>query len=177
MKPFWLNFLIRVLLAAPFVYIFFTVSAFLLSPIFLVVAAIILAQPLAELVVDSLSNLFTSSARFDRPQPIYSIPEARRAEGKYEEAMEGFESLIEKHPQEVHAYVEMIEIAHTHLHDADRARAIYERGLHALKDKSKRAALTRIYEAMLSQQTDSVVAPVRKIQLKDDRAAEPQSVP
>lgn len=154
MKPFWLTFLIRVLLATPFLVIFFTVSASLLSPFFLVIAALILARPVCELIVDSASGLFTSSARFDRPQPVYSIPQARRAEGKFEEAMTGFEALISKHPEEVHAYVEMIEIAVKDLHDTERARDIYERGQSALKDASKKAALATLYRGITAPSSD-----------------------
>ena len=49
----------------------------------LIVAAILLAKPLAGLIGDWFSGLFVPRERFAKPQPMYSIPEGRMAAENY----------------------------------------------------------------------------------------------
>lgn len=113
-----------------------------------IVGAIILAFPLAELLAEPTGNLFWPGARFDHPQPAYSIPQSKRARGLYEEAMAGFEKIAEEHPHEVQPYIEMIDIAIVNLHDPERAKAIFHRGMSVLKKEEDRETLARMYGAI-----------------------------
>ncbi len=117
----------------------------------ILIGAIILAFPLARLVAEPLGSLFYPGERFDRPQPMYSIPQSKRANGLYEEAIAGFEKIAEDYPNEVKPYIEMIDIAIRDLKDARRAGAIYHRGIAALKKEEDRANLTRMYGAIRSR--------------------------
>jgi len=114
----------------------------------IIVAAIILAFPLARLVVESSGKLFWPSRHFDRPQPMYSIPEAQRARGHYEEAMTGFEKIAEEFPDELKPFVEMIDIAIRDFKDPARAKEIYQRGIALLKREKDREALAKMYSAI-----------------------------
>ena len=114
----------------------------------MIVGAIILAFPLAELFAEPTGNLFWPDERFDRPQPAYSIPQSKRARGLYEEAMAGFEKIAEEHPEETQPYVEMIDIAIVNLHDPQRAHAIFLRGVSVLEKEEDRATLVRMYGAI-----------------------------
>ncbi|MCX6993851.1 MAG: hypothetical protein NT011_12020 [Kiritimatiellaeota bacterium] len=114
----------------------------------IILGAVILAFPLAELFAEPTGNLFWPSAQYDRPQPQYSIPQSKRARGLYEEAMAGFEKIAEEHSQEVQPYVEMIDIAIVNLHDPERAKVIFQRGIAVLKKDEDREALARMYRAI-----------------------------
>jgi len=117
----------------------------------ILIGAIILAFPLACLIAEPLGNLFYPGERFNRPLPMYGIPQAKRAKGLYEEAIAGFEKIAEDYPNEVKPYIEMIDIAIRDLKDARRAGAIYHRGIAALKKEEDRANLTRMYGAIQSR--------------------------
>ena len=116
-----------------------------------IMGAVIVAAPLAELIAEPAGNLFWPSARYDRPQPAYSIPQSKRARGLYEEAMAGFEEIAGEHPQEVQPYVEMIDIAIVNLHGPERAKAILQRGFFILKKDEDREALVRMYCAITTR--------------------------
>ena len=84
---------------------------FIFGMVIFVVAAIIMGMPLAGVVAEFVSNIFYPSEHYKKPQPVYGIPEAKRAKGLYQEAFDGFQKLSEEHPQVLKAYVEMIDIA------------------------------------------------------------------
>lgn len=116
-----------------------------------VVAAIIVASPLARLVAEPTGKLFYASEHFDRPQPLYSIAQAKRVRGLHEEALERYEEIAEEYPGETRPYEEMIDIAIMDLDDQDRALRIYELGMSRIKRHQDRDALTRMYRAIRSR--------------------------
>ena len=67
----------------------------------LVIAAILLAKPLAGFIGDWLGALFMPGERFDKPPPMYSIPEGRMAREDYAGALEAFAQLAAEHPEEI----------------------------------------------------------------------------
>lgn len=117
-------------------------------------AAIILAFPVAELLAEPASGLFYPGGTPEKPPPMYSIPESKRARGLYEEAMDGMEEIVRKFPGEVRPYITMIEIAIVDLKDPERASAVYDRGMAALSRTADRHALTQMYLGNCSRLTD-----------------------
>ncbi len=117
----------------------------------IILGAIILAFPLARLVAEPGGNLYWPGKELDRPQPMYSIPQAKRARGLFDEAMAGFQRIASEYPEEVKPYVEMIDIAVVDLRDKDMAAAIYRRGISVLKNDDDREALKRMYLGISSR--------------------------
>ena len=149
---------LRCLLAAPFFYLGIGGKALLGGPLvavatpFLVLAgAIIVAAPLARLLAEPLGGLFFPDKHYARPQPIYGIPLARKKEGRYEEALEGFRTITTQYPDEAQAWIEMIDVAVTGLKDGDGARAIFEEGMQALRQPEQRQRLAEMYAAIMSR--------------------------
>jgi hypothetical protein len=138
----------RVPLAAPFFYVCITGCAFVFSPFFGVVGAIIVAFPFARLIAEPAGKLFYPGQRFSRPQPAYSIPESKRAKGLYKEAIAGFERIAEEHPSEVKPYIEMIDISIVNLKDPESAKQIYQRGISVLKNDKDKEVLATMYSAI-----------------------------
>lgn len=143
--------LIRALIAAPFFAIGLTGAAFVLSPFFIVAGALIVATPLARMLAESWGGLFYPVRRSSRPAPMYSIPQAKRMSGHYEEAMEGFQKIADEYPGEVQPYIEMIDIAIMNFHDPDHANEVYQRGVSLMKKQKDKEALATMYSAIRSR--------------------------
>ena len=137
----------RTLIALPFFAVGLTGALSVLSPFFTVAGALIVAAPLAGLFAEPAGNLFYPGKRSSRKQPMYGIPESKRAKGLYEEAISGFEQIAQEYPKETKPYIEMIDIAIRNLKDPERANAIYRRGLAVLKRDKDREVLAIMYSA------------------------------
>jgi hypothetical protein len=143
-----------------------SVEGFAVGVMCYVVGAVILAPLIGQILAAPMGSLFMPSDRFERPVPIYSRPQARRKEGHFEEAMEEFRRLVEEHPDQVDAYVEMIDITIVDLHDGARARAIYERGMASLQHAEHRASLERMYNAIRSRLAAEPAAPAPRARIR-----------
>ena len=104
----------------------------------LVVAAILLARPVAGWVGDLMANLFMPGERHDRPQPMYSIPEGRVAREDYAGALEAYAELAAEHPEEVAPHLRMMEIWLRVYKDPEAARTIRDNALLSIKGRKNR---------------------------------------
>ena len=132
----------------------------LLGFAFFLVAAILLSGPAARLLAEPMGSLFWPRRYYDRPQPMYGIPQSRRAKGQLEEALAEYEKIAAAHPDELLPWFEMLDIALTDLRDPARAQIIFERGTAALARPRDRALLDHVYAATRERQTPP---PVRRI--------------
>lgn len=165
----------RALLAVPFVvmawYLFATTSGNpdaggkrLIGLACAVIVGVLVAPPLAGLAAEPW-GVFFHPHRTAFPEPIYSIAEARRKRGQYEEAIEEYQKIAEQFPVEVRPYVAMMEIAFVNLRDSARTDAIAKRGLAALRDETSRMHLLRMHQSIKGTALDD--APPVEDQSKD----------
>lgn len=135
------------------VYFLITSEAFgpLLSLPFFLIVGVLIGPTLCELLAEPWCGFFYPVKRFDRPQPMYGQPAAKRARGLYEEAMADYEKIAAAYPEEIQPYLSMIEIAVVELKDPERARVLLSRGLAAFPAESNRAALRQVYYANLTR--------------------------
>ncbi|HOU21518.1 MAG: hypothetical protein KBC66_00425 [Kiritimatiellae bacterium] len=117
----------------------------LVGLLFFLVAAILVAGPIARLLAEPTGNLFWPRRYYNKPQPMYGIPQSRRAKGQLEEALAEYEKIAADHPDEVRPYLEMIDVAIHDLRDADRANAIFQNGLARLKNADDKDLLAKTY--------------------------------
>lgn len=118
-----------------------------ITVVFFMAGAVVLARPISAILAEPWGRLYYSQAKFDRPQPIYSIPETHRARGRYKEAIAGLEAIAQEHPDEVRPHLMMIDIAVKNLKSAALARSYYKRGLAALTKPESKAELERKFAA------------------------------
>ena len=123
------------------------------------IGAICLAFPLAELGALLGERLFWSKSYYDKPQPMYGIPQARRAKGRFGEALAEYETILAAHPGEVRPHLDMVEIALLDLRDPELAHALYERGRERLKNPADKEALARVYAETLTRLDPKPAAP------------------
>ena len=105
----------------------------------LLVAAIIMAMPIAGLIGDLVANLFLPGERHARPQPMYSIPEGRRVAEDYAGALEAYAELAAEHPREVVPHLRMMEIWLRHYKDPAAARTIHQNAFLSIKGRGNKA--------------------------------------
>lgn len=89
------------------------------------VTAVLLIAPetafwLADQIAKPFADLFFPSESFKKPPVSYLLARRYRAERRFEEALAQYENIIEFHPRERDAYVELIEVARQ-LGDEERA--------------------------------------------------------
>jgi tetratricopeptide (TPR) repeat protein len=89
------------------------------------VSAVLLIAPetafwLAEQIAKPFANLFFPSDSFKKPPVSYLLAHRYRSERRFEEAVAQYENIIEFHPRERDAYMELIEVARQ-LGDDERA--------------------------------------------------------
>lgn len=80
------------------------------------VSAVLMIAPetafwLAEQIAKPFANLFFPSDSFKKPPVSYLLAHRYRSERRFEEAAAQYENIIEFHPREREAYVELIEVA------------------------------------------------------------------
>jgi hypothetical protein len=110
-------------------------------------AAACFATVLSRKSAIGISNLIYTDKHFDRSQPLYSRYESLTMQGRFEEAVEGFLQIAEEYPEEVTAWMHLLDIAFLKLKDPERAREFFTRGLSMMKDDESRMKLGRLYRS------------------------------
>ncbi len=115
----------------------------------LLVAAVLAARPLAGVFGTLWAGLFVPGDRFDRPQPMYSIPEGKLAAQDYPAALQAYADLAAEHPREIVPYLRMMEIYLGHYGDEQSAREIREQGLRLIRGRANREKFRRAADTLL----------------------------
>ena len=72
--------------------------------------ALIVLPRLLDLLAEPFRSLLYPVRRFDKPVPMYSIPESRRASGDYAGALEYYEKMELEYPGDIEVYRGMLEL-------------------------------------------------------------------
>ena len=115
--------------------------------------SLIIAPSIARLFAEPLGSLFYPDEEFKKVPPLYGIPESHVKKGLYEQAFQEYEAILKTHPQEIKAYIALLEIALIHQKNPAHAQIIYERGIKTLRKKEQRHALLTMYKAYTTQAT------------------------
>ncbi len=108
-------------------------------------AASIIARPIASFIAKVLSVIIYPGDAHAKPPPAYGQAETRRIRGDYEAAIRLFDAIVTDHPQEIHAWLSMMEIALDNLRNPILAQDILDRGLTVLTKDSNRNALQKYF--------------------------------
>ena len=109
-----------------------------------VIAALVVAPQLLSFVVDVTGGVFGGGFG-GKSRPFYRLAADKRARGRYQEALVELEKIVDEHPQEVEAYLEMLAITMSDLNDFEQARAICLRGKKALASRADRELVASAY--------------------------------
>jgi len=132
---------VRWSIALPLIIFCFPIPWF--GPFLILLGAIMIAPDIASY----LASLFQVHHRAER-KPVYGIAESLVARGKYADAEQEYEKIIQEFPGEVKPHVDMINIAVRWLNDGQLAEKLYQRGMTLLRDPAARTTLTEMYEGM-----------------------------
>lgn len=117
----------------------------------LIVAAILLARPIAGWIGDLTANLFMPGERNDGPQPMYSIPEGRMAAEDYPGALEAYAEMAEAHPSEIVPHLRMMEIWLRVYRDPEAARQIHAKAMQTIKGRRSKQKFDVAAKVILSE--------------------------
>ena len=78
-------------------------------------AFIFFGFPLLQKIVEKAPSLYEPADDSSRIVPEYSVAEARVNEGKYQEAVDEYRRVIEKHPGDLYPHLRIAELALNHL--------------------------------------------------------------
>lgn len=121
-----------------------------ISPFLLLLGAILVAPDIAGFLSNAVVGMVSPHRPGER-RPNYDIPESLAAKGKYAEAEEEYDRIIQEFPAEVKPHIAMINIAVTRLNDGALAASLYQNGMDRLKDPASRETLTTMYKAMATR--------------------------
>jgi len=147
-----LNLLIRLLLALLFLWITYRIlrTNFWFFGLMLLLAAIaaILVGPLTALITKPIGSIFSTGSKSRRINLMFSLPEARIMEGRYEDALDLLKQMIPRDPQRLEVYMRIMSLALKHLGQPEVAREIFHTGMKELKDLGKRRILATEYRRL-----------------------------
>jgi len=146
-KKLWLR-IIRRCIGIPLLFSFPTLGP--ASPFLALLGAILMAPDIAGYLSQFAGNILWKH-HVGKPQPLYSIPESLVARGKYAEAEEEYEKIIQDFPNEIKPHADMINIAVRWLNDGQLAEDLYRRGMHMLQNQADRDVLTGMYTSISSR--------------------------
>ncbi len=112
----------------------------------LIAAAEIFARVVAYFMTKRSGFLFYPNDTSLKPPPAYSQAQTRRIKGDFEAAMELYTKIVSGHPQEIRAWIAMVEIALEDLNDAAMAKNILKRGLAALDAEGGKKVLQKSFD-------------------------------
>jgi len=141
----------------------------------LLLGAIIIAFPIARWASWPVGKFFYDGEEFDRPQPMFSVPEGKRKNGHYQEAFDGFQKIAGEYPQELKSYVEMIDIAIVDMKNKKLADSVFHQGIATLDNKEDCDTLVKMYKAISSRLDINLHAAHHPFELKkqDRELSEP----
>ncbi len=123
-----------------------------------VIAGIVVAPPLAGLIAEPAGGLF-HPRHPARQEPSHDIAEARRRQGRYAEALDAYERVVERFPGDVSGWIAMLDVASVDLRDAARADAIARRALAALPDAASRMQFLQARRRIHTAEGAALAAP------------------
>lgn len=104
----------------------------------LVVAAILLARPLAGALGELFSGFYMPGGSSSPPRPDYSVAEERAAAGDHRGALEAYADLAARHPGEIAPHLRMMEIRLLVDRDEAAARQVRDSALRSIKGAANR---------------------------------------
>lgn len=79
---------------------------------------------------------------------MFSIPEARIMDGRYDEALRLYREMLKTDPQRLEVYLRMIELAYRHMKEPDVARDAFSDGMKTICRLREREILSREYSRL-----------------------------
>jgi hypothetical protein len=112
-------------------------------------AGIAVAPWVAARLGNAAAGIIYPDRHFDRPQPVFSHAEAKRAQGLPREALAEYERVLAEHPEEVRCYIAMMDVAGRDLRDPTLAEGYYRRACDSITDAGALAQLRQAHDEIL----------------------------
>ncbi|GAB4240994.1 MAG: hypothetical protein OHK005_03570 [Candidatus Methylacidiphilales bacterium] len=128
-----------------------TVFRALMGLAFMVAGAVLVARPLAQLIVTPFVRMLFPEDHNYTPPPLYSLARHYRKQGRSEEALVQYRKILKHHPREAEAYQELVQLLLA-LDRSAEAESVYKKGMATLKDQAAREKLDEFYREQTVRQ-------------------------
>ena len=116
----------------------------------LMAAAGILARPLFNLFATSFGSLIFPHLKTNKVNLMFSIPETRVMEGKYEEALQLYRKMIPEDPKRLEIYLRIMKLGANQMEQPELVIKTFREGLKNLEDLRDRKVLAIEYRELMS---------------------------
>jgi tetratricopeptide (TPR) repeat protein len=119
----------------------------IIGGVFFAVGAGFVIWPVGRLMVTAFEAIFWPEDSYKSPAN-YKLPEWYCQQGRYAEALDEYEKIIENYPHELDGWVGMLNVSVYYMGDVGTGEKIYRRALHALTGEADRQAVQEHYTAI-----------------------------
>lgn len=127
-----------------------TVFRALMGLALVLAGAILIARPLAQWIVTPFVRMLFPEDHNYTPPPLYSLARHYCKQGRFEEAIRQYHKILKHHPQEIEAYLELVQLLLI-LGQRAEAESVYKKGVAHLADPGAREDLHAFYRQQTSQ--------------------------
>jgi len=134
---------VRILISLPFlaagvVLIKLHSSQSVIGILFLLVGALLLMPPVLSVITRSTGSIFFPGKGRHQVNLMFSIPESRIMEGKYNEALRLLQDMVSKDPKRLEIYIRIMDLAINKMHQPETAMEAFQKGLKRISHDDKR---------------------------------------
>lgn len=108
-----------------------------------------MGESLSMLIANPLGSVFFPKSGNPEINLMFSMPEARIMEGRYEEALDLLKIMIPRDPCRLEVYMRIMNLALNHMKQPETARDAFHIGMKNLKDLRKRKILAHEYRRFM----------------------------
>ncbi|MCD4774832.1 MAG: tetratricopeptide repeat protein [Candidatus Aegiribacteria sp.] len=125
----------------------YPVSLFAVFP--LALSACFMGEPLSMLITNPLGAIFFPKSSNPEINLMFSMPEARIMEGRYEEALDLLKEMIPRDPQRLEVYMRIMNLAVNRMKQPETARDVFHIGMKNIKNLRNRKILAHEYRRLM----------------------------
>ncbi len=111
--------------------------------------AVLVARPLAHLIVTPFVRMLFPEDHHYTPPPLFPLARHYWKQGRGEDAVKQYQKILKYHPQEADAYKELAQLFLS-LDRRREADAVVRKGCVTLRDKAAREDLYQFYSALVA---------------------------
>ncbi|MCD6587511.1 MAG: tetratricopeptide repeat protein [Candidatus Fermentibacteraceae bacterium] len=115
----------------------------------LLVGTLLLAPPLLSVITGSAGSIFFPRKGRQQVNLMFSIPESRIMEGKYNEALKLLQDMIPRDPKRLEIYIRIMDLAINKMHQPETAMEALQKGLKKITSRNDKKALKEHYSRLI----------------------------
>ncbi len=125
----------------------------------IILAAIIAAPPLSNLLADTVTGIFYPKRRIEDTGPVYSGVDADCQQGEYQSAIQKCRQLAEAYPDDPGPYERMMTIAANDLHDPEQTKTLLNEAFTQFDNPTQQVQLKAHFDSLVKAHAAAEASP------------------